>query len=79
MTSMNWLWRGRFQKIFLIVLAVQAVFSLMQRSGQARYASFQEWVADIIPASFGLITGAAIYSAIIYGIWRVVEKKKSKS
>ena len=78
----KWLWRGMYQKIFLVMFAVGIMTAGNRDFVQSnRYSSFQQWVADIIPATFGLILAAAFNAAIIYGIYRLyllISKKKEQ-
>jgi hypothetical protein len=77
MRRLDWLYRGIFQKIFLAVLGFQALMALNRDVTQKRYANFDEWFADLIPASFGLILSAFFMSAIGYGIYKLATRKKS--
>lgn len=68
------IFRGTFQKIFLVVLVIQALRALFRDLLAGRYASFGDWFRDIVPATLGLILSAALMSGVVYALYMVYRK-----
>ncbi len=71
MKKANWIWKGKFQKFFLVVLGIKLVLALFRDIAYQRYSSFEAWFSDLIPATLGLILSATITTLIVYGIYRL--------
>lgn len=70
-------------RFYLVLLCVQALMAFSRDFVIShRYSSYQQWISDIFPASYGLLIAALINSAIIYGIYRLYKaltKKKDSA